>query len=80
MVDGIQIVVKFQKDNTVFVGFESSNKKKVEWDQISDEEYDYMMKIASLEIEARRQEYLRCGYTQMSSDEENNPVRKERWK
>ena len=64
--EGIQLVVKFQKDNTVYVNFESSNKKKVEWDQISDKDYENMMKTAILTIEEWRLGYLRSNYTQMS--------------
>ena len=65
MVKGVQIVVKFQQDG-VFVNFESTNKQKVEWDKISDKEYEDMMKTAIREIEAWRNSYIN---TQMSSEE-----------
>ena len=38
----IQIAVKFQKNGT-YVTFESSNKKRVDWDAISDSEYEWMI-------------------------------------
>jgi hypothetical protein len=54
---GIQLVVRFEKDNSVYVNFESSYKKKVDWDSISDEQYENMMKTAILTIEEWRQRY-----------------------
>jgi len=56
--NGVQIVVRFEKNNSVFVNFESAYKKKVEWDSISDEEYENMMKTAILTIEEWRRQYM----------------------
>ena len=44
-VNGIQISVKFGK-KCISTHFESSNKKKVDWDEYTDEQYIWMMKEA----------------------------------
>jgi hypothetical protein len=73
MTKGIQIVVKFQKDNSVYVNFESCNKHTVDWDSISDEEYIDMMNEAIRTITNWRNQYIhgnKDSSTQMSNGSE----------
>jgi len=56
--DDIQIVVKFQRNKGVYVNFESVNKKKVDWDSITDEQYINMMEVAITTIADWREKYI----------------------
>jgi len=48
-ISGVQIAVKFDKKG-IYAKFESSNKQRVDWDSISDDQYIDMMEQAIVSI------------------------------
>ena len=53
---GIQLSVKFNKDD-ISANFESSNKKAVDWDSITDEQYECMMDVAIIAIKEIKKQH-----------------------
>jgi len=58
MMNNIRLVVKYKKDGSTFVNFESAYKKHVDWEKFSDDDYEEMLKSALLAIEEWRQQFV----------------------